>query len=89
LDIARRTISVKFAQKTRLLTHHKRLPLNIKMIGDWIYFMRIKKNLAPGHLAAKMGIAATLICAWERGTSQSSKEQIQGLIKILFFLLCV
>jgi hypothetical protein len=29
-----------------------------------------------------MGIAGTLICAWERGASQPSEEQMQDLIKV-------
>src|ERR1700735_1665364 len=60
LGIAQRTVTVEFEQKKRLLTHHKLLPLSIKTVGDWICSKRIGKNLFPGHLAAKMGIASVL-----------------------------
>jgi hypothetical protein len=84
LGIARRTVSVEFEQKTIRLTHHKNLLLNIKTIGNWIYCKRIGRNLSPGHLAAKMGIAAALIYAWEdgispeRGANQDFGEDIWG-----------
>ena len=81
MGIARRTITVEFEQKKRLLTHHKRLPLSIKTIGDWICFNRIKKNLAPSHLSAKMGITGALICAWERGKGIPSQQQMEFLIQ--------
>jgi DNA-binding transcriptional regulator YiaG len=82
LGIARRTVFIKFEQKKRLLTHHKHLSLSIKTIGDWICSNRIKNNLAPCHLAAKMGITGALVRAWERGVSQPSEEQILGLTRI-------
>jgi ribosome-binding protein aMBF1 (putative translation factor) len=82
LGIARRTVSVEFEQKTIRLTHHKHFSLNIKTIGNWIYCKRIGRNLSPGHLAAKMGIAAALIYAWEDGTSHPNEEQIKILAKI-------
>jgi hypothetical protein len=46
--IARRTVTVEFEQKKRLLTHHKRLPLNMKTLGDWICANRIKPELRNG-----------------------------------------
>jgi ribosome-binding protein aMBF1 (putative translation factor) len=82
LGIARRIVSVEFEQKKIRLTHHKHLSLNIKSIGDWICSKRIGKNLSPGHLAAKMGIAAALIYAWEDVTGHPSEEQIKILAKI-------
>jgi DNA-binding transcriptional regulator YiaG len=82
LGIARRTVSVEFEQKKTRLTHHKHLPLKIKTLDDWICSKRIGKNLSPGHLAAKMGIAAALIYTWEDGTGHPSEEQIKILTKI-------
>jgi ribosome-binding protein aMBF1 (putative translation factor) len=82
LGIACRTVSVKFEQKKRLLTHHKHLRIKVKTIGDWICANRIGKNLSPGHLAAKMGIAATVIYAWEDGTGHPREEQIKFLAEV-------
>ena len=79
MGIARRTITVEFEQKKRLLTHHKRLPLSIKTVGDWICVNRIKMNLAPSHLAAKMGIASAQICAWEKDKCLPSQQQMEFL----------
>ena len=83
MGIARRTVSIEFEQKKRLLTHHKRLPQSIKTIGDWICSNRIGKNLSPCHLAAKMGITGALIYALEVGKSRPGEEQIKLLAKIL------
>jgi DNA-binding transcriptional regulator YiaG len=81
LGIARHTVSIKFELKKIRLTHHKHLPLSIKTIGDWICLNRIKKNLAPSHLAAKMGIAGALVCAWERNKGLPNQQQMQFLTK--------
>jgi DNA-binding transcriptional regulator YiaG len=82
LGIARRTVLVEIEQKKRLLTHHKHLPIKIKTIGDWICVKRIGKNLSPGHIALKMGIAAALVYGWETGENRPSDEQISILAKI-------
>ena len=58
------------------------MKLSIKTIGDWICSKRIGKNFSPGHLAAKMGIAADQIYAWEDGTGHPSEGQIKLLAKI-------
>jgi ribosome-binding protein aMBF1 (putative translation factor) len=73
---------VEFEQKKRLMTHHKCLPLSIKKVGDWIYSNRIKKNLAPSHLAAKMGIAGALIYVWEKDKCLPSQQQLEFLEKL-------
>ena len=55
---------------------------NMQSLGDWIRFKRSERNLAPGHLAAKMGIAASLVCAWEEGESQPDENHIGILARI-------
>jgi len=45
----------------------------------------MEKNLTPGHLAAKMGIATTLVRLWEDGTSQPDNRQLKMLAALLGF----
>ena len=61
------------------------LGLNIKTTGDWIKFKRIEKNLTPGRVAAKMGIATSLICSWENCTQQPDNQQLEALSSVLGF----
>jgi transcriptional regulator with XRE-family HTH domain len=56
--------------------------MNTLAIGDWIQARRIEKNLTLGHLADKMGIARTLVRAWEEGTEEPDKKQSEILAKI-------
>ena len=42
----------------------------------------MEKNLTPGHLAAKMGIATALVRSWESGGSQPDSKQLQDLAKM-------
>ena len=55
--------------------------MNIKTIAGWIKVKRTEKNLTPGHLAAKMGIATVLVRSWESGASQPDSKQLQDLAK--------
>ena len=45
----------------------------------------MKKNLTPGHLAAKMGIATALVHSWEDGTTQPDNRQMEVLVNLLGF----
>jgi transcriptional regulator with XRE-family HTH domain len=56
------------------------LSVSIKTIGEWIQVKRFEKNMTPGHLATKMGIARSLICSWEAGASQPDSHQLKGLM---------
>lgn len=47
----------------------------------------MEKNLTPSHLAAKMGIATTLVRSWEDGSSQPESKQLQDLANYLGFAL--
>ena len=60
-------------------TRPKPLQENIKTIGDWIKVNRQAKNLTPGQLGAKMGIAAGMVCNWERGTYRPEQLQIAAM----------
>ena len=86
LGIAQRSISIKYAQKSRNRNQAKALSVNIKTIAEWIKVKRMEKNLTPGHLAAKMGIAMALVRSWESGGSQPDRKQLQGLANYLGLL---
>jgi ribosome-binding protein aMBF1 (putative translation factor) len=67
----------------RKQNHAKPLPESIKTVGDWIQVKRHEKNLTPGHLAAKMGIATALVRSWEDGKSQPDSQQMKVLASLL------
>ena len=81
LGIAQRSISIKYAHISRNRKQAKALSVNIKTIAGWIKVKRTEKNLTPGHLAAKMGIATVLVRSWESGASQPDSKQLQDLAK--------
>jgi ribosome-binding protein aMBF1 (putative translation factor) len=85
LGIAQRQIRIKYAQKSRNQQRSKPLPASIQTIGDWIQVKRQEKNLSPGHLAAKMGIATVLVHSWEDGTTQPDNRQLKVLANLLGF----
>jgi DNA-binding transcriptional regulator YiaG len=89
LGIAQRRISIKHSKNIRKSPKAKPLPVNIKTTGDWIFVKRMEKNLTPGQLAAKMGIASALVRAWEDGTSQPNEQQQEVLVKILHIIASV
>jgi ribosome-binding protein aMBF1 (putative translation factor) len=83
LGIAERSITVEFKPKIGRLERYKSLIPSIKTLGDWIRANRITKNLTPGHLSTKMGIAAALVCSWEDGSSEPNQQQLKDLAQIL------
>jgi ribosome-binding protein aMBF1 (putative translation factor) len=85
LGIAQRQIRINYVHNSRKQQRSKPLPASIKTIGDWIQVKRMKKNLTPGHLAAKMGIATALVRSWEDGTTQPNNQQLAVLYKLLEF----
>jgi len=81
LGIAQRQIRVKFIAKRNQSKHTKPLCGSVKTIGDWIRARRIEKNLTPGHLGAKMGIAQAVIRAWEEGKTEPDVLHLAALEK--------
>ena len=53
-----------------------------KTIGDWIKANREHKNLTPGHVALKMGIAHALVLSWESSASEPDNQQWPVLARI-------
>jgi ribosome-binding protein aMBF1 (putative translation factor) len=85
LAFAQRRIRIKYAQNSRKQQRSKPLPVSIKTVGDWIQVKRTEKNLTPGHLAAKMGIATALVRSWEDGTILPDNRQLEVLANLLEF----
>jgi ribosome-binding protein aMBF1 (putative translation factor) len=85
LGIAQRQIRIKYAQISRKQQRSKPLTASIQTIGYWIQVKRHEKNLTPGHLAAKMGIATALVRSWEDGIAQADNQQLKVLADILGF----
>jgi ribosome-binding protein aMBF1 (putative translation factor) len=76
---------VKYAAKSRKSPNAKPLPESIQTIGDWILLKRTAKNLTPGHLALKMGIATSVVCSWESNACQPDGQQLKRLAQVLGF----
>jgi DNA-binding transcriptional regulator YiaG len=85
LGIAHRQISVKDPSNLKSQKQARVLESKIKTIGDWLKFKRIMKNLTPGHIAAKMGIAPSLVCSWESSAREPDGQQLKVLLSVLEF----
>jgi ribosome-binding protein aMBF1 (putative translation factor) len=85
LGITQRQIRIKYAQNSRKQQRSKPLPTSIKTVGNWIQVKRQEKNLTPGHLALKMGIATALVRSWEDDTIQPDNQQLEVLANLLGF----
>ena len=85
LGIAQRTIRVKYAANMGNQDRAKVLKLNIKTAGDWLKVKQIGKNLTPGHVAQKMGIATSLVCSWESSIRRPDGRQLKVLAAALGF----
>jgi ribosome-binding protein aMBF1 (putative translation factor) len=67
-------------------TPRKPLPTSIQTLGDLIQMKRYEKNLTLWQLAQKMGIATSLVKAWEAGSYKPDVQQIMLLTKYLGFV---
>ena len=52
-------------------------------MADWITVKLREHELAPYHLATKMGIAATLVRAWKEGKVRPKVCHVRSLVKVL------
>jgi transcriptional regulator with XRE-family HTH domain len=55
------------------------LPTSIKTLGDLIQVKRYEKRLTLWQLAQKMGIATSLVRAWEMGGSPPNLRHLEQL----------
>jgi DNA-binding transcriptional regulator YiaG len=85
LGITGRHVQVKYPANRGFQKQSKVLAFNVKTAGDWLKVKRLEKNLTPGHVALKMGIAASLVCSWESGSRQPDTDQMKILAAILGF----
>jgi ribosome-binding protein aMBF1 (putative translation factor) len=85
LASAQRQIRVSRAHIPLNRHRRKQLPSVIQTPGDYLQAKRYEKGLHPYQAAAKLGIAASLVSAWERGTSTPDQKQWQMLSTLLSF----
>jgi DNA-binding transcriptional regulator YiaG len=85
LGIAQRQTRANYQANSTSQNRSKPLSLNIKTAGAWLRVKRLEKNLTPGRVAAKIGIAASLVCAWENCIQQPEYQQLKILASILNF----
>ncbi|MEI6074825.1 MAG: helix-turn-helix transcriptional regulator, partial [Verrucomicrobiota bacterium] len=85
LGITGSSLQVKYPANRGFQKQSKVLAFNVKTAGDWLRAKRLAKNLTPGHLALKMGIAASLVCSWESCSSVPDTHQVKLLANILGF----
>jgi len=85
LGIAQRQVQVNYLTNSGNQNRANALKLNIKTAGDWIKVKRLEVNLTPGRVAAKMGIAASLVYSWENNTQQPDNQQLKILASVLEF----
>jgi ribosome-binding protein aMBF1 (putative translation factor) len=83
MGFAFRHISAKFAQKTKEPLQPKPLPASVKSVADWISVKLREKEMAPYHLAAKMGIATSVVNAWKVGRTCPENRQMREMVAIL------
>jgi len=85
LGIAHRSIHVNNPANKGIEKRAKALKLSMKTAGDWLKIKRLEKNLTRSHVAAKMGIATSLVSSWESSNCQPNNLQLEILAAVLDF----
>jgi DNA-binding transcriptional regulator YiaG len=85
LGIAQRSVQVNYPANWGQQKRANVLKYNIKTAGDWLKVKRLEKNLTLGHVAAKMGIATSLVCSWESSSREPDSQQLKVLASVLDF----
>ncbi|HEY5503528.1 MAG TPA: helix-turn-helix domain-containing protein [Sedimentisphaerales bacterium] len=85
LAFAQRQIRVSRADIPMNRQRRKHIPSIIATLGDYMQAKRYEKGLHRYQVADKMGIAASLVSAWESGNSTPDKTQWQMLSELLSF----
>jgi DNA-binding transcriptional regulator YiaG len=70
LGIAQRSIRINYLANVGSQKRAKALKMNMKTAGDWLKVKRLEKNLTRSQVAAKMGIATSLVSSWESNNRQ-------------------
>jgi ribosome-binding protein aMBF1 (putative translation factor) len=74
---------VEFTVKARKQAEPNLLPTKVKTVADWIRVKRYERGMGRHHLAAKMGIATSLVEAWELGLTQPNICHLRTMVTIL------
>ena len=85
MGIAQRSIQANYFASSGNQKRAKVLKLSMKTAGDWLKVKRLEKNLTRSHVAAKMGIATSLISSWESSNRQPDSQQLEILADALDF----
>ncbi|HEY1663563.1 MAG TPA: hypothetical protein VGI03_14190 [Verrucomicrobiae bacterium] len=85
MGIAQRQIHVKLSQNPQKRSNANLPQKRNNSLGKWIRTQRIAKNLAPYHLAAKIGIPTALVRSWEGDLVHPDKLQWRNLATVLEF----
>jgi hypothetical protein len=78
-------IRIKYARNQEKRNRAKLLPGSIKTIGGLIQVKWMEKNLMPGHVAAKMGIATGVGPFMRERRHLSDNRQLEVLANLLGF----
>src|SRR5258707_228463 len=73
----------KFTPQTTQRPQPKSLPVKVKTIADWIQVKLHENGVSPFHLAAKMGIATSVVNAWKDGLARPQNRQMREMVTIL------
>lgn len=65
LGIAQRTVAVVYGDYKQRFSDRKRIPTEVKTLGDYLLLKRIKASLSQPELALKAGQTVKKIMAWE------------------------
>jgi len=74
LACGQRTVRVSRAHISLNRQPRKHIPTAIMTPGDYILTKRYEKSLHPYKIGKKMGIAGSLVLAWERGESEPTRH---------------
>ena len=86
MGIAQRSIQVNYPANLGNQKRAKALKVSMKTAGDWLKVKRLEKNLTRSHVAAKMGIATSLVNSWESNNLQPpDSQQLKVLSAVLDF----
>lgn len=83
LGIAQRQVCIPYAGSGLPKSVPKQLDDSKLTIGEWIRMKREQKRLARFQLAQRMGIASTLVRAWEAGNALPDEVQLALVREVL------
>jgi len=64
-------------------SRRKRIPVNVKTLGDHLHLMRIEANLTQPEVAQNVGVSTRTVRKWEHGHACPTEGHWQVLCGIL------